>query len=192
MLYKLGKVVAKSKNSIIFESCYTGIVIYVSDINKFEINKFQKIFIYEYKNEYRKSFYGFKEFKERIFFEDLLSIQGVGPKTAMSVISSNWKEIMAYIASGDYSSIAKIPYVGLKTARQIVFEFQKKYENMLSIKHENQNKVEALKTLKTLGFNESQINFVQDKLNDDCNVEQMIEKAIEIISHEKSNHIIKT
>ena len=34
------------------------------------------------------------------------------------------------IAAGDYDGLAKIPYVGLRTARQIVFDFQKKYKKI--------------------------------------------------------------
>ena len=46
---------------------------------------------------------------------------------------------MKMIAEGNYDEIAKIPYVGLRTARQIIFDFQKKYNLMLS--KENQSKI---------------------------------------------------
>lgn len=194
MIYKLGKIIAKTKTNLIFESNYTGFTINVANIDKYEIDKFQKIFIYEYENDYGKSYYGFKEFKERIFFEDLLSIQGIGPKTAMSILSSNWKEVMKMIAEGNYDEIAKIPYVGLRTARQIIFDFQKKYNLMLSKENQSKNKLEVFQTLKSLGFNKNQIDLVANKLEDTNDIEKMVEKAIEIISHEQSNreNIIKT
>ncbi len=191
MLYKLGKVVSKTKTSLIFESNYTGYVVIVSDVDKFEIDKFQKLFIYDYKNDFGQTLYGFKEFKERIFFEDLISIQGIGPKTAMSILSSDWKQVMDMIAAGDYDRIAKIPYVGLRTARQIVFDFQKKYRTLLSKNNESKNKLEVYDTLRNLGFNEKQIKLVSSKLKDTNNIDQMIEKAIEIISHDQQN-ITKT
>ncbi|WP_022934524.1 Holliday junction branch migration protein RuvA [Mesomycoplasma moatsii] len=191
MLYKLGKVISKTKSSLIFESNYTGYAIVVTNVDRFEIDKFQKVFIFDYKNDYGRTYYGFKEFRERIFFEDLLTIPGIGPKTAMSILSSNWKEVMDMIAAGDYDGLAKIPYVGLRTARQIVFDFQKKYKTILSKKTESKNKLEVYKTLRTLGFNENQINLVSTKLQDTNDVDQMIENAIEIISHEQQ-HISKT
>ncbi len=192
MLYKLGKVASKTKSSLIFESNYTGYVVNVTNVDKFELDKFQKVFIYEYKNDYGRTYYGFKEFKERIFFEDLLSISGIGPKTAMSILGLNWKEVMEMISNGDYDSIAKIPYVGLRTARQIVFDFQKKYKTMLNNKLESKNKIEVYKTLKNLGFNENQIDIATSKLKESDDIEQMIESAIEIISHEQQNNISKT
>ena len=194
MIYKLGKIIAKTKTNLIFESNYTGFTLNVANVDKYEIDKFQKIFIYEYENDYGKSYYGFKEFKERIFFEDLLSIQGIGPKTAMSILTSNWKEVMKMIAEGNYDEIAKIPYVGLRTARQIIFDFQKKYNLMLSKENQSKNKLEVFQTLKSLGFNKNQIDLVANKLEDTNDIEKMVEKAIEIISHEQSNreNIIKT
>ena len=95
---------------------------------------------------------------------------------------------MDNIANGNFESIAKIPYVGLRTARQIVFDFQKKYKSMLSKKTESKNKLEVYKTLRTLGFNENQINLVSSKLDDTNDIDQMIEKAIEIISYEQQNN----
>lgn len=187
MLYKLGKVVFKTKTSLILESNYTGYLINVANVNQYEIDKFQKVYLYNYQNEYTKTLYGFKEFKERVLFEDLISIQGVGPKTAISIIASNWKDVMKMIAIGDYENIAKIPYVGIKTARKIVFDFQKKYDSFLSKNKESKNKLEVYKTLKTLGFNEKQINSVSNKLQDTNDIDQMIEQAIELISHEQQN-----
>ncbi|MBR3571482.1 MAG: Holliday junction branch migration protein RuvA, partial [Mycoplasmataceae bacterium] len=160
MIYKLGKIIAKTKTNLIFESNYTGFAINVANVDKYEIDKFQKIFIYEYENDYGKSYYGFKEFKERIFFEDLLSIQGIGPKTAMSILASNWKEVMKLIAEGNFDQIAKIPYVGLRTARQIIFDFQKKYNFMLNKEGQSKNKLEVFQTLKSLWFNKNQIDLV--------------------------------
>lgn len=98
MLYRLGKIISKSSinSSLIFESNYTGYVINVNNVDNFEIDKFQKIFIFDYKHDYEKTYYGFKEFMERVLFKDLLSIQGLRPKTAMSVLSFDWKRSSKY------------------------------------------------------------------------------------------------
>ena len=101
---------------------------------------------------------------------------------------------MKLIAEGNFDQIAKIPYVGLRTARQIIFDFQKKYNLMLSKENQSKNKLEVFQTLKSLGFNKNQIDLVANKLEDTNDIEKMVEKAIEIISHEQSNreNIIKT
>lgn len=189
MLYKLGKVVSKSRNYLIFESNHTGFIINVANVDYFELDKFQKVFIYEYENDYIHTYYGFKEFKERLFFEDLLKISGIGPKTALSIISNNWKHVLNLIADGDYEEIAKLPYVGLRSAKQIVLEFQPKYKTMLSKKTNSKNKNEVIKTLKTLGFNQNQIDLVSEQITDSDDVDKMIEQGIELISNLKANAI---
>lgn len=87
MLYKLGKIVSIAKSYFLLESNYTGYVVYAPEIERFELDKFQKVFIYRHKNDYVDVYYGFKEFKERLFFEDLLSIQGIGPKTGIAILN---------------------------------------------------------------------------------------------------------
>lgn len=191
MIYKFGKVISKTKSNLIFESDYTGYVISVIDVDKFEINKFQKIFIYEYKNEYNQNYYGFKEFKERIIFEDLISIPGIGPKTAMSILTINWKNLISLIASGNYEELSKIPYVSVKAARQIIFDFQKKYKTIMLKNEENKNKLEVFKTLKTLGFSDKQIDLVSNKLEDINDIDKMVQNAIEMISYEQQSNINK-
>lgn len=191
MLYKLGKVVSKAKSYLIFESNNNGYVIYTPNVDAFELDKFQKIFVYDYENEYVHTYYGFKEFKERLFFEDLLTISGIGPKTALSILSNNWKYVLDLIANGDYEEIAKLPYVGIKSAKQIVLEFQPKYKSILSKKNDSKNKIEVIKTLKTLGFNQNQIDSINDSIIENDNLDSMIEQAIELISN-LQNDVIKT
>ena len=189
MLYILGKIISISKRSLILESNQIGYSIVISNPQDYELNKFKKIFVYEYnyENINKKILFGFKEYKERLFFEDLLSIQGIGPKIAMSIIGANWKNIMNDIANSNIENISKIPYVGEKIAKKIILDFQKKYDSLSINKEENKNKLEVYKTLKSLGFNDKQINLVSSKIKNVENIDQMIEEAIELISHEQQN-----
>ena len=84
---------------------------------------------------------------------------------------------MKLIAEGNFDQIAKIPYVGLRTARQIIFDFQKKYNLMLNKEGQSKNKLEVFQTLKSLGFNKNQIDLVANKLEDTNDIEKMVEKA---------------
>lgn len=73
--------------------------------------------------------YGFATKKEKIFFERLLSVSGVGGKIALSLISAfSTAELVAAIDGGDIGKISSIPGVGKKTAGRIVLELTGKLE----------------------------------------------------------------
>lgn len=136
-IYQFGKIVSKNKNYLILENHASGYLIYVPRIDRFNRDENRKIYIYEHENDYTKITYGFASFRERILFEDLISIQGVGPKTAISALNSGMQNLINLIAANDWKTLAKIPYLSEKNAKQIVFEFQKKYERF-NENHKNQ------------------------------------------------------
>ena len=192
MLYKLGKIVSIAKNYFLLESNYTGYVVYAPEIERFELDKFQKIFMYHHKNDYIDVYYGFKEFKERLFFEDLLSIQGIGPKTSIAILNEGWKKALDLIAGGDWEKLSKMPHLGQRSAKQLVFEFQSKYNTMLTKKTFNKNQIDLEDTLKTLGFNKNQISHALSNIDANATIEDMVETAIKVISNEQHKKIVKT
>ncbi len=73
--------------------------------------------------------YGFSNLKEKIFFEKLTSISGIGGKIALSLISAfNPLELVAAINGGDIVKISSIPGIGKKTAQRIILELTGKLE----------------------------------------------------------------
>lgn len=192
MLYKLGKIVSIAKNYFLFESNYTGYVVYAPEIERFELDKFQKVFMYHHKNEYIDIYYGFKEFKERLFFEDLLSIQGIGPKTGISILNEGWKNALDLIADGDWERLSKMPHLGQRSARQLIFDFQSKYNSLLSKNPINKNQNDLIDTLKTLGFNKNQITHAIANIDSNETIENMVEQAIKVISSEQHKKVNQT
>ncbi|MDK2819908.1 MAG: Holliday junction branch migration protein RuvA, partial [Mycoplasmataceae bacterium] len=178
-----------AKNYFLLESNYTGYVVFAPEIERFELDKFQKIFIYHHRNDYIDVYYGFKEFKERLFFEDLLSIQGIGPKTGIAILNEGWKNALQLISTGDWEKLSKMPHLGQRSAKQLVFEFQSKYNTILSKKSLNKNQIELEDTLKILGFNKKQISLALESINETLNIEEMVENAIKIISNEQHTKI---
>lgn len=183
-LYLNGTVVSHGKNYIIFENNNTGVILNVNNPAQFEKNKFSKVFIYEYKTEFLIQLYGFKYFRERILFEDLLSVSGVGPKTSLNILAFGYKKVLNALTSNDPKLLTSIKSVGNFTATQIIHELNRKYKGFLAKKTGLLNPTEVSSTLKTLGFNAKQINFALDKLEPSKNLEVLVEKAITIISNE--------
>ncbi|CAM9149405.1 Holliday junction branch migration protein RuvA [Mycoplasma todarodis] len=190
MLYKIGKIVSIGKNYIILESNSKGEIVYVPRPNDFTPEKTLKVFMYEYKYDNISSLYGFKTFKERILFEDLLTVPGIGPKTGIQILKEKIKIILGFLLSGDAESLAHLPGLGLKSAKQLIFELQDKYAKITSNKKEQKNKKENLHivseiipTLKTLGFNKKQINSSIHLVKPNKDIEVMVEEAIKLISN---------
>ncbi|MBN0919307.1 Holliday junction branch migration protein RuvA [[Mycoplasma] gypis] len=201
LIYKYGKIVHVNKNYIILENNKEGELIYVPLVERFKLNENMKVFIHEYETEHFKTTYGFDSFKELVIFEDLLSIQGIGPKTALAILNEGWENILRYIAGGEIERLTGIPYLSTRSARQLIFEYQSKYEkflrkmindgettqesltNTISIS-ENLKNIE--KSLKVLGFKQAQIKQALETVNPEQDLEKAVEEAIKIISTKKN------
>ena len=75
--------------------------------------------------------FGFAERHEKLLFEKLLSISGIGPKLAITVLSGIAAErLVAAIRAGDHASLTKIPGIGKKTAERVVLELKDKLDDL--------------------------------------------------------------
>ena len=96
--------------------------------------------------------YGFQNIEELNFFELLLDVSGIGPKSALSVLSvASIKTLQKAIATSDTSYLTKVSGIGRKTAEKIVIELRDKLkafsskENMADLRDEG-DVIEALKS----------------------------------------------
>ncbi|AZZ65504.1 Holliday junction branch migration protein RuvA [Metamycoplasma phocicerebrale] len=197
-IYLYGKIVHINTNYLILDHNGKGELIYVPQINRFKSNENRKIFISQIINEYSKVTYGFENFKEMIIFEDLISLQGLGPKTAISILNQGWENIIYYIANSNKEELVKIPYVSVKIANAILLAFKDKYSKFVSkMSEEDLNKFnskaksssnlkEFEETMKMLGFKNSQIKLALDNMEITNNIEESVENAIKIISQKQN------
>ena len=182
-LYKIGKVVSIGKTYIIVETNNVGTIIYVARPKQFKKDETGKIFIYEHKSDYSESIYGFGTFKERVLFENLLKVSGVGPKTAINILGDGPEKPVELIATGDAQGLSQYPAIGMKTASQIIIQLKDLYKNIEVIKSGMISPNELSVPLKTLGFNNHQIKDAIQNVKPNKNIESLIEEAIKYISH---------
>ncbi|BAQ54216.1 Holliday junction branch migration protein RuvA [Mycoplasmopsis arginini] len=197
-IYLYGKIVHTNANYLILDHNGRGELIYAPQISRFKVGEIRKIFISEIINEYNKVTYGFDTFKEMVVFEDLISLQGLGPKTAISILNSGWENIINYIANSDKEKLTKIPYVSNKIANSILLTLKDKYEKFISKMAEDElqkfNKTtqtnsslkEFEETMKMLGFKPNQIKLALDNMELTNNIEESVENAIKIISQKQN------
>ena len=127
-LYKIGKIINIDKDYVIFENNGIGELINIPDVKRFKEGETRKIFISSIENEYTKTTYGFEDIKELILFEDLISLQGIGPKKAMLLLNNGWKTIANWLADNYRDKIHSITYISPRAWGDISDYYSKKYQ----------------------------------------------------------------
>ena len=187
--YLSGKIISSKPTSITLDVNGVGYVVNIS------INTFEKIsdkssvslFIHTNVKEDSISLFGFYNESEREMFELLISVNGIGPKLALSILSGiQVDELKHAIISGDVSKIVSVPGIGRKTADRLMLELKSKVGSVTadealpySIKNE------AIAALTTLGYNSKQAEkSVRDILSTDpkATLEDLIKKALSNLS----------
>lgn len=115
-----------------------------------------KVFTYTHVREDVLELYGFLSQEELMLFEHLISVSGVGPKTALGVFSYGSKEaIVQAVSTADVEFFTAVPRLGKKNAQRIIIELKGKIGSVaeldLSEKDLKENS-EIISALKTFGF----------------------------------------
>lgn len=194
--YIKGRIVEKSNNYVIIENNGIGYRIFmtITSIDKISgENEEIKIYTYYQVREDNISLYGFLQKEELRMFELLLSVSGVGAKSAIAMLSSILpSEFAMAIIQNDTSKLTKIQGVGAKTAARIVLELKDKLktEEAISKNSEVIQKViqndeevnEAIQALQILGYNKKEIEKVIEKLDiSGLSVQDIIKKALSFL-----------
>lgn len=141
------------------------------------------------------SLYGFVTMEELNMFEHLISVSGVGAKSALSILAKIEPSNFALaVITNDTSKLVKIPGVGAKTAARIVLELKDKLKNQDVVKEKvdiTQNNTlneeqlnEAISALQVLGYNRRDIEKVFEKIEiDNLTLEEMIKQGLKYLSN---------
>ena len=104
-----------------------GIHVTNNTIARIRLGEKTKLYIYSYIREGIFDLYGFGEPSEKRSFEMLISVSGVGPKAALSILSSGTPEALAMaIITGDEKVLTIAPGIGRKIAQRIILELRDK------------------------------------------------------------------
>jgi Holliday junction DNA helicase RuvA len=104
--------------------------------------------------------YGFATAEDEAFFELLIGISGVGPKSALSILAvSGVSTLKQAIGTGDTSYLTKVSGIGRKTAEKIVLELRDKlraHADMKEAPHALRAESDAVEALKSLGYSQNE------------------------------------
>ncbi|MDQ5949224.1 MAG: holliday junction helicase RuvA [Patescibacteria group bacterium] len=128
--------------------------------------------------------YGFQNREELLFFELLISVSGIGPKSALGILSvATLPNLRHAISTGDTSHLTKVSGIGRKNAEKIVLELKDKIgewtvENSTSASGE----IDALEALKSLGYGEREVREALKKVSDISDTGDKIKAVLKLLS----------
>mgnify|MGYP001626704314 CR=1 FL=1 len=184
-----GRLVEKNPTHIVVDCNGIGYLLHISlhTYEQLPSDELLTIFTHLSIKEDAHTLYGFVTKVEREIFRLLISVSGVGPSIARTMLSSmTSEEIQQAIASGNVALIQSVKGIGAKTAQRLILDLKDKIlktydlEELPSPQH-NTNKEEALSALEVLGFARKISEKVLDKIlkvEPDLSVEILIKKAL--------------
>jgi holliday junction DNA helicase RuvA len=190
--YLKGELYSKSSSELIINCSGVGYLVFTS-MNTFEklpeIRQIVELNTLLIPREDAMQLYGFIEKGELDMFKLLISINGVGPKSALGILSSISPEVFRdYIVTNNLRQLQKLPGIGKKTAERLILELKDKIEK-LKIDSTLGSTVniyteEALSALIALGYNralaEKAVRLAENELKDkpSTTIEELIKIAL--------------
>ncbi|MGD8306413.1 MAG: Holliday junction branch migration protein RuvA [Ignavibacteria bacterium] len=157
--YLTGKIISTKPTHILLDVNGVGysINITINTFEKISHSEDVKLYIHTNVKEDSISLYGFYEEYEKEMFELLISISGIGPKLALSLLSGiEASELKEAISIGDLTRIVATPGIGRKTAERLILELKGKVSAInetAEVLPDQGVKKEAISALTTLGYN---------------------------------------
>jgi Holliday junction DNA helicase RuvA len=125
--------------------------------------------------------FGFETKAQHDFFLLLLTVSGVGPKTAFTVISAlKTTEIVRAVTSNEVDALTKVPGLGRKTAMKIILELSSKFKSEFDMKNMvfSEDDQTAVSALVSLGYKSYDAKKIISKLPKNLTVEEKIKEAL--------------
>lgn len=185
-----GKLVEKNPTELVIDCGGVGYLVKIS-LNTFSAigsKESVKVFTKMIVREDAQLLFGFADKLEREMFNHLISVSGIGPNTAMIMLSSLVpEEIATAITSEDVKTIQSVKGIGAKTAQRVIVDLKDKMlkmafssENIFN--SNNTSHFDALTALVSLGFDKKSAEKAIDKVSTgEESVEQLIKGALKIL-----------
>lgn len=166
--------------SIELECQNIGYVIKMPNPYVFEVGNEEKVFLFQKVSDDSIDLYGFKYIEEKELFLKLISVNGIGPKSALSILATgDVSGIVSAIESGNAPYLTKFPGIGQKASQQIVLDLKGKIN--FEVK-EQTNFGELKEALISLGYKGKEVDKVTSKLDGNLPVDELIRQALRLLT----------
>ena len=193
--YIKGELEEKSNGFVVIDNNGIGYKIFMSDtaIGRLgELHSNVKVYTYYQVREDNISLYGFNTKEELRMFELLISVSGVGSKSAINMLSNIEASSFAVaVVSNDIKKISSIKGIGNKTAQRLVLELKDKLkaeqeltkvEEIQEVAQDEEISNDAVDALQILGYNRRDIESVLKKIEtENLTTEEIIKEALKLL-----------
>ncbi|MCR5787387.1 MAG: Holliday junction branch migration protein RuvA [Acholeplasmatales bacterium] len=180
--YIKGNVTMVCPKNITLENNNIGYEIVVPNPYNFMVSKEEvTVFIYHYLREDQETLYGFKTREEKDLFLKLISVNGIGPKSALSILASaTVNEILNAIESRDDAYLKRFPGIGAKASQQIILDLHGKisFDDVSEVLNNNSHQKDIEEALVTLGYSKKDVTKAVSKLDFSLDDSTLIKLAL--------------
>lgn len=179
--YIIGRITKINPKYVICENNQIGYILIVPNPYNYSIGTEYKIFTYQHVREDEISLYGFLSEEEKDLFLKLISVSGIGPKSALSILATgSVNEIVRAIEARDDKYLKKFPGIGAKASLQIILDLKGKLNFDSSIV-ENNKLSDVKEALISLGYSSKEIDSVLKKLDDSKEINVLVKDALKLL-----------
>lgn len=182
--YIKGRIESINAKYVVIDNNDIGYIVHVP--NPYSFKKYLdeglilKVYIYDYIREDIHDLYGFEAKEEKDLFIQLLSVKGIGPKSALAIIAKGEiQALQAAISSGDVKYFQRIPGIGAKSSGQIILDLKGKLVSPVAEKEDP--KIKTVKdALKSLGYSSNELKKLDTLLNNnlDLSISELIKLSL--------------
>lgn len=164
--------------SITVETHGVGYQIVTPNPFKFKKNEEMKVFVYQRVMDDKIVMYGFKSREEKELFIKLISVSGIGPKSANAILASGTVHAISQaIENGEHKYLQQFPGIGPKASQQIVLDLKGKIDVDASREtSDSMNEVEE--ALSSLGYNKREIKRAMKHLDPEEPTDVLVKQAL--------------
>lgn len=185
--YINGKITEISPSGITLEN--NGIGYFVQVANPFAYNSEidVKVHIVQIIREDSNTLFGFVSNEQKQMFNDLISVKGIGPKTALAILAAaEPDQIKNAIIQEDTVYLQKFPKIGKKAASQIVLDLANKFDNQAIVVDVTKpqiidNSEDVVEALMALGYKQADINKQLKNVEKSLSTEAKIKEILKLM-----------
>jgi len=179
-----GKIILRTDKFLIVETVGVGYKVNVSPDVLAKAKKTGEeisLWIHTVVREDALDLYGFLNREDLEFFEMLLGVSGIGPKSALAILGvATIETLRKAVGTGDTGYLTKVSGIGRKTAEKIVIELRDKIGEEKG-GSSLQGEMDALEALKSLGYSQNEAREVLKKVSPDLSTNIKIREALKIL-----------